>query len=458
MSTSIANEPFCSFFASWINNDWDRWAVALRCASVPAIAAVLRIFAADFGIEHKVGVVRTGGGSNCVAAVSLLARDARRTVSMKQRRIEVYFPRPENGIKVEIDSAFQHHVASCAFAGAHSEAADTGSPDDEEDDDDELDGSDAALPGVGSDGDQGTGEFPGMIGVGDAGASAAAGDAEPADQFFAFYDAIQGQLELAFATTASESSSFLWLHARCATHTLQLCIRAGLSLAEPKRILDKVRQVAKLSTSGRNFSQVLKTAVAAGEEAAAAIAGRPAQIRACKLAVDCPTIWGSSLRMIFRFLELSSAVPTAVMRYYIYAETTKQRVESLGPSGLRDLHSMVKFLKNLEMCSTELGTAHSVTAPLEEMCFWMMRRSGQEDIGDTDAVTALKKCVLRERMKRRSAANTVGTNRGCLGRKLAAVLFDRFLKPFVLDGDESSAAEADSCAVAVTIWMTVRAG
>jgi hypothetical protein len=97
MRTSIANEPFGSFFASWINYDWDRRAAALRCAPIPrrnsaeTIAAVLRRFAVDLGIEHKVGVVRTDGGSNCVAAVSLSALAAGRTVSMKQRRIEVYF-------------------------------------------------------------------------------------------------------------------------------------------------------------------------------------------------------------------------------------------------------------------------------------------------------------------------------------------------------------------------------
>jgi hypothetical protein len=132
---------------------------------------------------------------------------------MKQRRIEECFPRPKNGIDVEIDRASQQQVPSCAFAGALSEGAQNGSPDDEEVDDDELDGVGAdALPGVGSDDDQGAGGFPGMTGVGDAGTSAAAGDVEPADQSFALYDAIQGLLDVAFATIASESSSFLWQH------------------------------------------------------------------------------------------------------------------------------------------------------------------------------------------------------------------------------------------------------
>jgi hypothetical protein len=124
-------------------------------------------------------------------------------VSRKQRRIEECFPRPKNRIEVEIDRASQQQVPWCAFAGALSEDAHNVSPDDEEDDDDELDGGGAdALPGVGSDDDQGAGGFPGMIGVGDAGTSAAAWDVEPADHSFAFYGAIQGQLDVAFATIA----------------------------------------------------------------------------------------------------------------------------------------------------------------------------------------------------------------------------------------------------------------
>jgi hypothetical protein len=91
------------------------------------------------------------------------------------------------------------------------------------------------------------------------------------------------------------------------------------------------------------------------------------------------------------------------------------------------------------------------------MYFWMLPSSGQDDIRYTYAVTALKKCVLGEMVKRRSVETVVGKNRDWFRLRLAAVLFDPFLKLFAFGGDEASAAEADSCASAVTIWMAVRA-
>jgi len=78
MWASTANEAFGSFVVSWLDKNWVLQTRVLRCCVVKgrhtafAIAAFLLQVASDFGLSQKVGVVRTDGASNCVAAGGVL--------------------------------------------------------------------------------------------------------------------------------------------------------------------------------------------------------------------------------------------------------------------------------------------------------------------------------------------------------------------------------------------------
>jgi hypothetical protein len=48
-------------------------------------------------------------------------------------------------------------------------------------------------------------------------------------------------------------SPFSWQRGRCATHTLQLSVRAGLAIKPVRALLDKIRLVAKRCRTSTNF-------------------------------------------------------------------------------------------------------------------------------------------------------------------------------------------------------------
>ena len=78
MWTPAANEAFGSFVVTWLDDEWLLQTRVLRCCIVEgrhtafAIAAFLLQVSRDFGRSQKVGVVRTDGASNCVAAGGVL--------------------------------------------------------------------------------------------------------------------------------------------------------------------------------------------------------------------------------------------------------------------------------------------------------------------------------------------------------------------------------------------------
>lgn len=74
MWTSLANEPFASFVATWLDEEWQLRTAVLRCCilhgrhTASAIAAFFLLVAKYFDLEAKVGVVCTDGAVNCVGA------------------------------------------------------------------------------------------------------------------------------------------------------------------------------------------------------------------------------------------------------------------------------------------------------------------------------------------------------------------------------------------------------
>jgi hypothetical protein len=63
-------------------------------------------------------------------------------------------------------------------------------------------------------------------------------------------------------------SSFSWQRGRRVTHTLQLSVRAGLTIKPMRDLLDRVRLVAKLRRPSANFQRQLELPVAAESRAA----------------------------------------------------------------------------------------------------------------------------------------------------------------------------------------------
>jgi hypothetical protein len=89
----------------------------------------------------------------------------------------------------------------------------------------------------------------------------------PADVFY-----VQIQIELdelvGGAKGDAHESSFSWQHGRCATHTLQLSVRAGLAIKPVRALLDKIRLVAKRCRPSTNFQRQLELPAAAESRAA----------------------------------------------------------------------------------------------------------------------------------------------------------------------------------------------
>jgi hypothetical protein len=208
----------------------------------------------------------------------------------------------------------------------------------------------------------------------------------------------------------AHESSFSWQHGRCATHTLQLSVRAGLAVKPVRDLLDKVRLVAKLCRTSTNFQRQLEPSVAA-ESRAAENSGSARTTTVHRLLLDCPTRWGSTLVMVERYLRVASAVSAALSAYFYQASTGKKKVEALNLQQQLSMRETVSFLGVLENASAGLGSELSVTAPLEEIVYWHTRRTGEVTNGDCDAVAKLKRAVLRSMLDHRTAEKLSRTNK-----------------------------------------------
>jgi hypothetical protein len=150
----------------------------------------------------------------------------------------------------------------------------------------------------------------------------------PADEFY-----VQIQIELDELVGGAEGdaheSPFSWQHGRCATHTLQLSVRAGLAVKPVRDLLDKVRLVAKLRRPSTNFQRQLELSVAA-ESRAAERSGNVHTATVHRRTLDCPTRWESMLVIVERSWRVVSAVAAALSAHHSQASTGKKEVEALN--------------------------------------------------------------------------------------------------------------------------------
>jgi len=264
------------------------------------------------------------------------------------------------------------------------------------------------------------------------------------------------------ATDAASGSSWLWQHARCATHTLQLSVRAGLAVPAVRAALQKVRLVAKLCRTSTNFQRELRVAVEKDEAAAAERDGRERTATAklvSRLIIDCPTRWGSTLAMLRRFVRVGPAVPSALSTYYHYTQPTgrKVRVECPNQPELDALAEIISFLSILESASTSLGSESVATSPMEEATYWCVRRAGAGNAADCAALSALKRAVLADMRSRRETERLRAPNPAWFGIRVAAVLLNPFYKLSTFGGEVSTATTARTTALQIIRWMVARA-
>jgi hypothetical protein len=162
----------------------------------------------------------------------------------------------------------------------------------------------------------------------------------------AFCDQMQSELDelLGGAQGDALGSSFPWQHGRCATHTLQLSVRAGLAIKPVCDLLDKVRLVAKLGRTSTNLQRQLELSAAA-EWHAAEHSGSVRTATVHRRTLDCPTRWGSTLVIVEPSWRVASAVPAALSAYHSLASTGKKEVEALNGqqrSPMKDFHPGAK--------------------------------------------------------------------------------------------------------------------
>ena len=324
------------------------------------------------------------------------------------------------------------------------------------DDDEGGDGED--LPAVGSDcgSDDGADHHvPPAAGVSDETADARA-DSYCGDMPAALHNGAWR------AEGATSGSSLLCQHARCATHTLQLSVRAGLAVPAVLSVLQKVRLVVKLCRTSTNLQRELRVALEQDEAAEAARDGRD-RIGAAKLAsrliIDCPTRWGSTLARLRRFVRAGPAVPSALSTNYHYTPLTvrKVSVECPNQSELDALEEVISFLRVLESASESLGSEANATSSMEEATCWCLRRAGAADIEECAALSALKRAVLANMRERRETERLRAPNPAWFGICVAAVLFNPFYKSSTVVAEVSTATTARSTALQIIRWMVARA-
>jgi hypothetical protein len=146
-----------------------------------------------------------------------------------------------------------------------------------------------------------------------------------------FCDQVQSELDEVVGDAKGDAleSFFSWQRGRCATHTLQLSVRAGLAVKPVRALLDKVRLVDKLYHLCSKFQSQLDPSAAA-ESHAAEHSGSIRTATVHRRTLDCPTRWGSTLVMVERSWRVSSAVPAALSAHHSQASTGKKEVEVLN--------------------------------------------------------------------------------------------------------------------------------
>jgi len=253
--------------------------------------------ARDLRLSEKVGVVRTDGASNCDAAGGLLC-DVSGRVAGRAGFMRIFSSdRGPGATTGSRDSGGHCSAQVCGVLGARETGtgarAQDASGSTDSDEDERGDGVD--LPDVGSycdDGAKGVDHYEPGGGCGDAENEAAA-----TSQSDAFCGAMPGALSDAACKTDEifSSSSFLCQHARCATHTLQLSVRAILSVPPVSAILRKVWLVSELCRTSTNFQRKMRVAVQQQEATMAQRDNREpkeASALVSRLNTYCSTRWG----------------------------------------------------------------------------------------------------------------------------------------------------------------------
>jgi len=246
----------------------------------------------------------------------------------------------------------------------------------------------------------------------------------------------------------------LWNHGRCATHTLQLSVRAGLVTPSLGSILKKLRLVAKLCRNSTYFSKALRVSVEREEALLAASAEREPMTTTkivCRLIIDCPTRWESTLTLVRRFVRVGAAIPPALSAYYHHAavSSSKTRVECPNSMEQAALLPIIDFSTVLESASASLGSETAATSGMEETVFWYVREIGAPVVNECEEVATLKRVVLSDMHARREKKRLRGPNPDRFGIRLAAVLCDSFTKTFAFGNKPGTAALARASALAV---------
>ena len=496
MWTSLANDPFASFVVTWLDDNWRLRTAVLRCSVVRGrhtanvIAAFLLGAAQEFGVKGKVGVVRTDGASNCVGAGRELGRAAGRFEALAATPVgpstnggrrahpnaEVS-PRGERGHAgvpsrgEGLDIGGVSHVPGGGGPGNSRSTPRQGildgtagplSPDMDDTDDEEGGGDGEGLADVGSDvdDDHGVNVITSRDTADEVDDAACALASARADTFCL---EMPGALHTFHPVNPSfTDAAYLWQHARCTTHTLQLSVRAGMAVPLVRATLDKVRLVAKLCRTSTNIQGEMRLAVTQEEARASTLERRKRKTPASlvsRLIIDCRTRWGSALAMLRRFFRVGAAVPAALSAYYHYTAISASKARVACPSFQEQaaLTQLVGIMTVLESASATLGSEDAATSPMEEMVYWYVRRAGALDPGDCQALQDFKRTVLADTCCRRDRECQRGPNPDWFGIRIAAVLMDQFTKNFTFGDDGRTAAAARGRALDVISWTVGRA-
>jgi len=256
-------------------------------------------------------------------------------------------------------------------------------------------------------------------------------------------------------------SSFTWQHARCATHTLQLSVRAGLTVPAARSVFSKLRLVSKLSRTSTNFLRELGVAVGKEEAATAELGGRErvhSDVLVSRLIFDCPTRCGSTLAMLCRFVRVGPAAPLALSTYYHYTQLSRRTIRVEGPNHpeLDVMSEVIIFLRVFESASSSLGSEVVATGSMEEAAYWCFRRAGTPNRAVCAALSALKRAVLSNMRERREVDRLRAPNPEWFGIRVAAVLLNPFYISETFGAEPSTATTARTTALAINGWMVAR--
>jgi len=465
MWTSLANEPFGSFLVSYIDQAWVLRSRVLCCGVVngrhaaSAIATFLLRVAGEFGISDKVGIVRTDGASNCMGAGRVLgeaARGADHPSGFETGRARFVAPTGDAcGVgRADVVGGAEHAEAGGAAGQADRPGGAAGAAIES---DEEEGGDGADLEDVGSDG----GDFVSPTDAASGGTTYTSEEEEARANVFcaeipgAFHDGRE-------PAGGRGGAAFSWQHARCATHTLQFSVRAGLAVPCLRGILKNVRLVSKLCRTSTNFKEELRLSVEREEARMATAEGRGIVRESdlvSRLMIDCPTRWGSTLTMLRRFVRVGPAVPPALSSYYFYTSVqgSKKRVECPNMVEQAALLAVISFLSVLEGASTSLGFEVKPTSFLEETVFWYVKKVGAPQVGDCVEVAALKRVVLENMRVRRERERLTGTNPEWFPIRLAAVLLNPRTKAFDFGKNAAAVSVARNSVLDIIKWMAARA-